>query len=221
MDTERSRPVERTVGWLRAVAACAVIALAGGGAGAAVDQQQPAVDLAAPGFRVGGVTDQVLAQTVTQGLSGSLSAVRLPVSCTSGSLTLQIQSVAGSVPSGVVLASQSVSGAALPPVFPEAEFRTFFLPVGISLFAGERFAIVLRATGSCEVAAGPLGNPYPRGDAFFRDGASPTGAWSALGARADLPFQTVVDLPGEPGRVEDDGVTGFVSVRCFLGALGL
>jgi hypothetical protein len=185
------------------------------------DQQQLLVDAFAPSFRIGGATEQVLAQTVTAGIGGRLAAARLPLSCTSGSLILQIQSVVGGLPSGVVLASETFSGTFFPPTAPDVEFRTLSLFTPVSFSVGERFAVVLRSSGSCAVAAGPVGDPYPRGNAYFQDLTLPVGAWSALGSRADLPFQTLVDTDvdgGGPATGEDD-VSGFLLIRCFVDSL--
>jgi hypothetical protein len=189
--------------------------------GAVADQQQLLVDPFVPGFSIGGATEQVLAQTVTVGIGGPLAAVRLPVSCTSGSLLLQVQGVTAGAPAGVVLASQIFSAAFFPPSSPDVEFRTLSIPSPVEFAVGDRFALVLRSSGTCAVAAGPSGDPYSRGAAFFQDREMPPGSWSALGARGDLPFQTLVGTAADGGlpATADEGATGFVSVRCFLDAL--
>ncbi|MEW6487583.1 MAG: hypothetical protein AB1578_06675 [Thermodesulfobacteriota bacterium] len=207
---------------VRLAAAALLVAVAAAAAAAVVDQSQPVTDRSALPFVVGGPTNQVLSQTVTAGVSARLSAVRLPVGCLSGTLTLQVQEVSAGLPSGAAVASQSLPAASLPPPPPEVGFRTIAIPGTPFFEAGERFALVLRSTGTCEVAAGPLGDAYPGGEAVFQDRALGPSGWLPLGPRADLPFQTLVeadtDRPFPP--FPEDRTTGFVSVRCFLAALG-
>jgi hypothetical protein len=187
-----------------------------------VDQSQPVTDRSALPFVVGGPTNQVLAQTVTAGASARLAAVRLPVGCLSGSLTLQVQEVRAGLPSGAVVASQSLPAASLPPSPPQVRFPTIAVPGTPFFRAGERFALVLRSTGTCEVAAGPVGDAYSGGEALFQDRALGPSRWLPLGPRADLPVETLVEA-GPEGPLPpfpEDRTTGFVSVQCFLGALG-
>jgi len=191
------------------------LGLAGQAGAIVVDQQQIIVDGGAAPFRVGGPTDQVLAQTFTAGVAGRLWEVRLPVSCFSGTFGLQVQTVAGSVPSGTVVSSVNVQSAGLPP---SSGFQTLRLPSPPAVIAGDRLALVFRSTGSCEVSAGPTGDSYPRGDGFFRDRSSAAGQWTALGARADLPFQTLVEPAGQSFPEDDEG--SYLIVRCFLQCLG-
>lgn len=210
-------------GCCRASAAWLLVLLAAPALGAVADQQQLLVDSVAPAFRIGGFTGQELAQVMATGVAGSLVAVRLPVSCTSGSLILEIQSVVGGIPGGVTLAAETFPASSLPPSFAGESFPTlsFFAPATFD--AGERFAVVLRSSGTCSVAAGPLGNPYPPGSAYFRDQDTTLDSWSSLGPRDDLPFQTLVDLSGANGggpATEEDGVTGFLILRCFVDSLG-
>lgn len=193
---------------------------AGWAAAALVDQSQPLVDGSAPAFVVGGATAQVLAQTLTAGVTGRLAAVQLPVGCLSGTLTLQVQEVSGGVPSGTVVASHSLPAQSLPAGPPVVGFLTVTIPGTPFFVAGERFALVLRSSGTCEVAAGPLGDSYLGGQGFFRDGTHEPSVWRTLVPRSDLPFQTLVDAEGQLPAFPEEGTTGFVYLRCFLSALG-
>jgi len=157
-----------------------------------VDQQQTAFSTSFT-FAVGGGSNQKLAQVVTAGLSGTLTEVRLPVACSTGSsLIVEIQGVSAGIPNGVVLASQVHTG--LPTPVPTFQSLTFSSPT--SFTAGTQFAIVLRSTGVCQTFRGPVGNPYVGGDAFFQSLPNPPNVWISISVGTgefDLPFQTVVD----------------------------
>jgi hypothetical protein len=164
-----------------------------------IDQQQPIIDTSSGTvFAIGGGSEQKLAQVVTAGLSGVLTQVRFPISCSSTTeLIVEIQEVAGDRPSGVVLTSQTISGADLPPASPTFRSLVFLSPPYLS--AGSRFAIVLIARGSCGLYQGPLGDSYPGGDGFSDSRPNPPGIWVPLFYRLDLPFQTMVNpCPGRP-----------------------
>ncbi len=197
----------------------ALLAAAAAAAVSVLDQQQTAVDPNAPGFALGGTSQQQVAQTVTTGVSGELREIQLPVSCTAGDLTAQIQTLLGTVPSGLVLTSRRIPAADLPPTSSPGVFRAIPLSPTPFLAAGERFAIVLGSSGLCEVQPGPAGDSYPRGEGLFRDRLAFSGVWLPLGPQQDLPFQTVVGIadPHVPGI--DEGADNFVLVRCFVGAL--
>jgi uncharacterized repeat protein (TIGR01451 family) len=167
-------------------------------AGAGIDQQQPLIDSTVGGSGIGGASEQLLAQVVTSGVSGTLTQVRLPVTCDTGSdLIVEIQEVAGSVPNGVVLTSQTIPGTNLPSFFPAPpSFRSLVFSAPVFFSAGTPFAIVLRSAGACGVFQGPIGDPYPGGDGFFDARPNAPDVWVPLGTRSDLPFQTLVDPNG-------------------------
>lgn len=160
-----------------------------------LDQQQPIVDVAIGGLAVGGSSDQVLAQTVTAAVSGKLAEVQLPVSCDQGSdLVVQVESVVGGIPSGIVLSSQVVVGSSLSGGggFNHIDFSS---PAPMS--AGTQFTIVLSSSGSCGIFQGPPGDSYSGGNLFFIALPNPLGVWVCncdfAGASFDLPFKTLVD----------------------------
>jgi len=81
------------------------------------------------------------------------------------------------------------------PEFPTT-FRSFVLATPVPVTAGAQYAIVLSTAGSCGIWPGPVGDPYPGGNAFFDSRPNPAGIWEPLGlgnGRADLPFRTFVD----------------------------
>src|SRR5262245_16933558 len=92
---------------------------------AAIDQRQLIIDSSPStgSLAIGGSSEQKLAQVVTAGVSGFLTAVRLPVLCgATGTLNVEIQAVDEDKPNGVVLTSESVSASSLP--FAGATFKT-------------------------------------------------------------------------------------------------
>ena len=177
---------------------------------AVVDQQQSTIDATVGVFAIGGDSHQKLAQTVTTGISGLLTAVRVPVVGDSGDLILEIQGVASGEPNGVVLASAEFASATLPSVFPAPpSFRTLLLTVPVAFSSGDAFAIVLQSLGSFGVSQGPPGDSYAGGNLFFDALPNPPG-WVCncefAEASFDLPFQTLVDLP-----VPEPNVLAFVA----------
>ena len=164
-----------------------------------IDQQQQVIDTSVGGLAIGGSSQQKLAQVVTAGMSGVLTEVRFPVACASGNLVIEIQGVTGGQPNGVVLASQTIPGASLPPFSPApggVSFRSLVFSAPASVSGGSQFAIVLSSTGECGLFQGPTGDPYPGGNAFFDSRPNPIGVWicncDSVGARFDFPFQTLV-----------------------------
>lgn len=158
-----------------------------------VDQEQ--LIISTPAIGIGGPTEEILAQVVRAGVSGSLTEVRFPVACDSGSdLIVEIQGVAGNMPNGVVLASQTIRGTTLPPFYPgPPSFRSLVFSTPVFLSSGSPFAIVLRSAGHCSVFQGHSGDPYPGGDGFFNS-LTNNSRWLPLGdfGGSDLPFQTFV-----------------------------
>lgn len=159
-----------------------------------LDQQQPVVFNGFT-FAIGGGSQQMLAQTVTTGISGELAQVQLPVGCTTGdSLLVQIEGVSGAKPNGTVLASQLVASSELPPLTGSFSAIDFDKPVRLT--AGASFAIVLSSTGSCGILPGPPGDSYQSGDLFFIALPNRLDEWVCncefAGASFDLPFKTLV-----------------------------
>ena len=183
-----------------------------------IDQQQPAVDLTVGGLGIGGGSnsEQMLAQVVTAGISGVLTEVRLPVGADSGDLIVEIESVTGGRPNGVVLASESFPAATLPPVTLPPDFVRLPFDSPTAFLAGDAFAIVLRTGGSFGIFQGPPGNSYQGGDAYFDARPNPPG-WVPLGPPTfDLPFQTVVQPTAvpEPQTLSMVGtILGWLSLR--------
>jgi len=163
-----------------------------------IDQEQPSFDATAT-YIIGGPLGQRLAQIVTTGMTGSLLEVRLPIAANSVlQLNVEIQGVnSEGKPNGTILTSQSFNPADFPP-FPPAPptFRSFQFSTPCSFQVGDQFAIILStadSTGGWMIFQGPLGNPYPGGDAYYMSIEPWATQWIPIGAgKYDLPFQTSV-----------------------------
>lgn len=196
-----------------------------------VDQRQVSVDTQAASFLVGGESGQALAQVITPGMSGTLAEVRLPIRCATGLLTLEIRGVAEDLPDARVLASESLTTTR---TSADTLYRTVALTARPAVAPGEKIALVLESSGTCEVLAAPAGDVYPDGSGYYRNRTLEPGVWTSLGTRDDLPFETIVERRAEEVVVhvnldaeedidekdDKDRKGAFVAVRCFVGALG-
>jgi hypothetical protein len=163
-----------------------------------VDQEQP-VTAAGPTYAVGGSSDQKLAQSFTVGLEGALTEIHLPVSCSSGELIVEIQSLdSGGRPSGRTVASGRVPARDIGP--PLSNFRPISLEEPLDVLPGQHYAIIIsNPTGTCGMLQGPEGNSYGGGTGFFDARPNRPGWIGFKGGPGspdqpqDLPFKTVVD----------------------------
>jgi hypothetical protein len=155
----------------------------------AIDQQQPVIDMTA-GFTlaIGGFSEQKLAQVVTPGVTGILTEVRLPAACGT-TLTVEVQGVTAGIPNGSHLGGQTLNFSGS---FPST-FRSIIFGQPVPVTKGVPYALVLTSPDTCGIWPGPVGNPYPGGDALFDARPNPPGWLPMSYGRADLPFQTLVD----------------------------
>jgi hypothetical protein len=167
-----------------------------------IDQEQPAVNNTGPTLAIGSGSHQKLAQVFTAGQSGRLTHVMVPISCDpAATITIQIQGVSGGLPSGVALASETVSGITYPTytppysTVPDAGFRLVEFQPSHVVIAGTQYAIVLSAVGDCSILSAPSGDFYTGGHAYYDALPNPSG-WVPLappqGPSDDLSFQTFV-----------------------------
>ncbi|MGZ5494865.1 MAG: hypothetical protein ACXWHG_14770, partial [Thermoanaerobaculia bacterium] len=180
------------------------------GATLIVDQEQ-AIDASFPAFVIGGARGQVLAQTVTAGMSGQLAQVDLAVGCESGTLIIEIVDLerGRDVPGTRVRTRASVPASALPM---PPEFRSITLDRPTHLTSGDRFAIVMRnETGTCHSLRGSAGFMYTGGSGFLHQASDPPDAWQQLadfpGGTGSYAFRTVMDVP-TTGHARPCFVTG-------------
>ena len=186
------------------------------GAHPRIDQEQPAVNNAGPAINFGAVdgpitaTETKLAQVFTAGIYGAITHVTLPLACSANAkLRVSIHSVAGGLPSTVVISSDVMSGATYPPytapysVFPDAGFRLVQFSKPAQVAAGDQYAIVVSAFGKCVILAAPDGDSYIDGRGYYESSLSRTPGWIPLGPPMDdLPFQTFVDPEGYVEPIE-------------------
>jgi len=177
-----------------------LLALTSATAAPIVDQVSPFDPSPSFSLAIGGQSDQVLAQVVTAGVSGTLVGVNLPLLGSSGVLTLELQGVTNGLPNGTSLLFEPFAGAAIPAPGTDG-FRelTFLSPVAFS--AGDMFAFVLRSPNSFGINPTLPGDPYGGGSAFFDSRPNPPGVWVPLSRSDDLAFQTVVDPVPEPSSL--------------------
>jgi hypothetical protein len=210
-------------GAIAALAGC-VLGLGVSVAAEVVDQAQDASE-SAEGLAVG--RGQDLGQTVTAGVSGILSAVRLPLTCSSGTVQLEIQGVDEGLPDGRVLAADSLT------IAPGSlSTSPLTIPVtGLPPFrAGDSFAVLVSASGECVLPQGPSGDSYAGGQGLVRRAGSQV--WEPLAGARDLPFETLVfpraedtvvvgvNLDGDQPKDKEEGPQGgYAAVRCFIQAL--
>jgi len=144
-------------------------------------------------------SDHKIAQTVRVGMTGELRDIRLPVSCSSGNLTVAVHDVSGNGQPGTnVLSSWAIEGASLPSL--PSIMTTIPLPVPLPVSIDARIAFVIGTTGTCVIQRMPAasGNPdtYLYGDGYADQGAG----WQRLSdldaTRPDLSFRTLIDPLG-------------------------
>ncbi|HEX7706589.1 MAG TPA: hypothetical protein VF701_09045 [Thermoanaerobaculia bacterium] len=166
----------------------------------AIDQEQVNIDRRVT-LAVGGASEQKLAQVFKAGRDGYLRHVTFPLSCLPYAIvTVSLQKVADGLPSGVVLASEAVSGYLYPTIYPAPgiAFRIVEFATPAHIYAGEEYAVVLEASGdTCNVWSAPAGDSYLSGRAYF-DARPNAPGWVRLdnedpSGSDDLPFQLFVD----------------------------
>lgn len=152
---------------------------------------------------IGGDSQHVLAQTFESRHSAPLSHVTLILGCSdlgSGEVTVEIRSTdSGGAPAATVLVAASLDWSELYPLFPSGAHDFHF--TGLSLVAGEQYAIVVRGdeTLDCAMPEGGwliAGIGYDDGESWSAFESDPS-AWTPLdfGGGDDLAFWAYVDLP--------------------------
>jgi len=146
-------------------------------------------------------TGDFFAQSFTPSLSGQLTSVVIPVSCTEGDLTVRIEAVDGNLrPNGTVLDSVTLVGG-------PSEFTDSFASIELSgdgssaaVTQGVPLAIRLSSDGVCRQGRAN-GGSYAGGEASFSvNGIN----WFALGGQdPDLPFAAIV----EPAELDNCAFT--------------
>src|SRR4029077_21230476 len=164
-------------------------------AAASTIDQSNAINPTGSGYSFSHSTGAEVGQTVTAGITGTLDAVDLAVTCTTGAvLTVQITTVdALGRPGASALAALAVNG----PLANDGTFKHFGFAAPATFAAGQQFAIVMLETGtasgvSCSTLHGAPGDPYSGGNGYYGNNSS--GGWIPLTTDVgmDWPFQTYV-----------------------------
>ncbi|MGZ8812353.1 MAG: hypothetical protein ACXW29_14535 [Thermoanaerobaculia bacterium] len=158
-----------------------------------IDQEQAVLSTTV--LAVGGSSEEKLAQVFTAGRSGYLTRVTVPIGCTTGAIfNAAIEEAGGGAPSGFIVASETIPGAAFPP--PVGSFRIIEFCKPAFIVKGKQYALTLQVlnptTDSCGVVVGPAGDSYTGGVGYFDALPNPPG-WIANIPEVDLAFQTYVD----------------------------
>jgi CARDB/Bacterial Ig domain len=107
-----------------------------------VDQEQPSIDGSAGTLVIGGGSEQKLAQTLTHGVSGELTEVRLPIACNpDAEIILDLQGVDGG-PAGAIVSTTVFDGADLPFPVPSS-LRSLPLETPLQVTSGDSLALVV------------------------------------------------------------------------------
>jgi hypothetical protein len=148
-----------------------------------------AIDQSAPGGPLGNTVSinstQMLAQTLTLRANAPIYAVRAPVTCASGTLTITIKDV---TPGGEPGVSILAGGTFATPMPLDEKF-----PLGAPFHAsaGWRLAVVFSTDGDCTMLQPSEPDNYGGGAAYVNTG----GGWSPMPGYADFKLETLVDLP--------------------------
>jgi len=160
-----------------------------------IDQEQVNLSTSAT-LAVGGASQQKLAQVFTAGRTGQLTHITVPIACDpNATVTVKIVKAPGDFPSSSVLAQEVLAGTTFPTIVPSpgVGFRIVRFDTPATVFSGVQYALTLEAgKESCGVYAGPPGDSYPGGTAYFDARPNPPG-WIAMLPTADLAFQTFVE----------------------------
>ncbi|MDP6421817.1 MAG: kelch repeat-containing protein [SAR202 cluster bacterium] len=163
--------------------------------GEIVDQQQTSRRTTST-LTLGGDKQQIAAQVVTVGVTGSLIEIRVALGGKLGTVVVDIQGVTNGLPNGTILNSHTVAVASIPAECCFAPFESVQFSSPASFIAGDQFAIVLKSIGENATVRGPVGATYSGGGAFFDARPNPPG-WLPFQDGSAMAFQTIM-LPG-PG----------------------
>jgi hypothetical protein len=161
---------------------------------AIADRDQFQGDRSASVIAGGTPVSTVWGQVVTAGVPGTLSAIRLPIACSTGGfgseLYVEIRDVFNGKPGNAVhtFAYFADGVAAFPSPMSD---RIIQFPTPLFVRAGDQFSIFIFNYGQCEIGAGAAGQTYGGGDLFSAPSEYFNVPWQA--ADRDLAFETLVE----------------------------
>ncbi len=197
------------------------------------DQKQEDVLPGAPTLAIGGSSQQQLAQVFQPGETGEMTAIALPIGCSSGALVIEIREPESGFPTGGLHQQTIVPASELPSTPGAFVFIELDTPMPVGHFDDALAFVLKNDTGSCGLVGPVNGNPYPYGSASFNalpDNGPPNQGWRRLNLGDyvnrpdDLAFITYLRddapahaaercfVPGE-GDIPADPYSG--ACRCF------
>lgn len=202
------------------LASCVVGSIVAAQAAEVVDQSQTVIDLSDQ-WSLGQSAREKYAQTFTAGITGALTALRLPIFGCSGEAVVEIRNVgADGAPGTTVLRETRIAASATP--ISATTLQEYRLSASVAIVSGQQYAIALRMADDdgvafCRMLKSLPGELYPAGDGFLKKPANGPNwlALSTIGVSPfydDLAFETVVDTGPGPGASSGDclipGVAG-------------
>ena len=203
------------------LSAVAIAAIMNGAAHAQhkLDQKQEGVLTDAPTLAIGGASKQQLSQSFQPGENGEMTAIALPIGCSSGDLVIEIHEPEGDYPTGGLHQQTIVPASELPNTPSDFVFIELDTPMPVGHF-DDRLAFVLKnETGSCGILAPVNGDPYAYGSAAFNalpNSGPPNHGWRRLNfgdyvnRPDDLAFRTYLK----------DDAPAHAADRCFVPGFG-
>ncbi len=163
-----------------------------------LDQQNPGDPAAPSTFAIGGLYAQAIAQTLTVGLDGRLTEIRVPVGCESGRLIAEIRDIDASsgVPGSNVIATRRYRAGHFPEIV-STDLTSISFGGRVRVSAGDQLALVLsNPTGSCGILPGVPVDSYPGGRGWAMDDVNSNWVSLSLSGTDDVGFQSYVQRPG-------------------------
>lgn len=178
-----------------------------------LDQRQEARAPDAPPLTIGGPSGRRLAQVFQPGANGLMTAIALPIACSSGELIIEFREPESGFPTGGLRQQMRVSADDLPDTAGDFVFIELDSPLPVGNFDDALAMVLINFTGSCELAAPVNGNSYRDGEATIGTAVSgpPFVQWEFLNGGDfannpdDLAFRTYLR----------DNESVFATERCF------
>lgn len=163
-----------------------------------LDQINPGDPAATFTLAIGGPSSQTIAQTLTVGIEGRLTEIRVPVGCESGRLIAEIRDVNAStgLPGATIIASRAYRAAHFPELV-SADLTAISFGGRVRVTPGQQIAFVLaNPTGSCGILPGVPGDSYVNGAGWTTDDVNPDWVPLSLSGPDDFGFESYVRTSG-------------------------
>ena len=170
-----------------------------------IDQSKKVVD--EPPLVIGGPSGQELSQYFQPTQNGDMTAIALPIGCSSGTLIIEFHEPFLGFPDGLISDRTYVQAEDLPNSANDFVFIELDTPLPVGFFDDAKSLVLKNPTGACELIPASEGNQLNFEGAAFR--AGPNTPWQELGAIYDfddLAFRTYLR----------DTTSVFAAERCFV-----